>query len=204
MRHWKFATLLTFAILGATGSAQAGLIPVQVSVTPDSGNFRYTYAVLLPSDAVLQPGDWFTIYNFDGLVPNSATASGGIESANWTFSTSMVGPTPPGVVPNDNPNIANLTWTYNGPVIGLDAASVGLGNFWADSLYPTTTQSWFAAHTGTLSGVPDNNITPTSVPVPTAPPPGAPEPATLFLVGLGLFFVFAFRRKPVTVGVRSA
>jgi hypothetical protein len=195
MRHWMSATLVAVAILGTSGSARAGLVPVQVSVTPDNNNFRYTYAVLLPTDSVLQPGDYFTIYNFDGLVPNTATASGAPDSGDWSFSTSLIGPTPPGVIPVDNPNIANLTWTYNGPVIGLDASSVGLGNFWADSLYPTTTQSWFAAHTGTISGVPDNNITPTSVPVPTAPPPGAPEPATLFLVGLGLISVFAFRKK---------
>jgi hypothetical protein len=72
---------------------------------------------------------------------------------------------------------------------------MGIGNFWALSLYPETTQSWFTALTGTVSGLADANITPTSVPVPTAPPPGVPEPATLALAFLGLPLVAAIRRR---------
>ncbi len=193
MQRWITAVALTVVVgLVSPSSVRAGLVPVQVSVTPDAGMYRYTYAIVLPTDAVLRPGDYFTIYNFDGLIANTATASGAPDSASWTFSTSSLGPTPPGVTPDDNPNVANLTWTYNGPTINIDA-SVGLGNFWADSLYPTTTDSWFAASTGTVSGTTDNNITTTTVPVPTAPPPGVPEPACLLLAGLGLPLLLAFR-----------
>ena len=94
-------------------------------------------------------------------------------------------------MPTDNASISNLSWTYTGAEINIDA-SIGLGNFWALSLYPDTTDSWFTASTGTSSGSTDNNITPTIVPVPKAPgnpPPGVPEPATLALAGLGLPFI---------------
>ena len=205
MRRWITAAALAVALAAPT-PVRAGLIPVQVSVIPDGGNYRFTYAVVLPTDAILRPGDYFTIYNFDGLIPNSAMASGAVNSANWTFSSSNVGPTPVGVTPSDDPTKPNLTWTYGGPQIGIDA-SVGLGNFWALSLYPDTTLSWFTAHTGTVAGGSDNNITPTQVPVPTAPPPGVPEPATLVLAALGLPFVAWRKRHPLKsseFGARSA
>jgi len=147
--------------------------------------YRFTYAVTLPSDSVLRPGDYFTIYDFDGFVPGSAVADGSIYSADWAFSSLNQGPTPPGVGPVDNPATANLTWTYNGAVININA-SVGLGNFWAVSLYPDSTESTFTGSTGSSTGNTDSNLTTTDVPVPTAPPPAVPEPATLLLAGLGL------------------
>jgi hypothetical protein len=188
MRRWiSAAVLAAVAVLAAPGTTRAGLIPVQVSVTPEGGNHRYTYAIVLPTESVLRPGDYFTIYDFDGFVPDSQMASGSPHSADWSFSTTDTGPTPGRLLPGDSAAIANLSWTYTGAEINVDA-SVGLGNFWAYSVYPETTSSWFAASTGTSTGETDENITPTTVPVPTAPgtPPGVPEPATLLLALLGL------------------
>jgi PEP-CTERM motif len=189
MRRWITAAVLAAAaILASPTPARAGLVPVQVSVTPDGGMYRFTYAIVLPTNAVLRPGDYFTIYDFDGFVPGSQMASGALSSANWSFSSPNTGPTPAHLAPDDNPGIPNLSWKYTGPEINIDA-SVGLGNFWALSLYPDTTDSWFTASTGLSTGQTDNNITPTVVPVPKAPgppPPGVPEPATLALAGLGL------------------
>jgi hypothetical protein len=193
MRRWIIAAVALAAITAPT-PARAGLVPVQVSITPEAGMYRYTYAIVLPTDAILRPGDYFTIYDFDGFVPGSNMASGAPNSADWAFTATNVGPTPSGVGPDDNPAIQNLSWKYNGPEINIDA-SVGLGNFWALSLYPTTTDSWFTASTGSVSGQTDSNITPTTVPVPTAPPPGVPEPTTLLLAGLGLPLVAVFRRR---------
>lgn len=189
MRRWMTATALALsAVFAAPTTTHAGLVPVQVSVLPDGGMYRFTYAIVLPTNSVLRPGDYFTIYDFDGFVHGSQTASGSAYSANWTFSSSNTGQTPPGVLPTDNASIPNLSWTYTGAEINIDA-SIGLGNFWALSLYPDTTDSWFTASTGTTGGIADNNITPTVVPVPKAPgqpPPGVPEPTTLALAGLGM------------------
>jgi hypothetical protein len=189
MRRWITATALALAaVLAAPTIARAGLIPVQVSVIPEGGMYRFTYAIVLPTDSVLRPGDYFTIYDFDGYVGGTQMASGSPYSTEWLFTADMIGPTPDGVVPVDDPGIPNLSWAYTGAEINIDA-SIGLGNFWALSLYGETTDSWFAASTGTTAGETDNNITPTVVPVPKAPgtpPPGVPEPATLALAGLGL------------------
>jgi len=166
----------------AGGTASAGLLPVNVTVTPEAGNFRWTYAVVLPTDAKLQSGNYFTIYDFNGLVPG-----GEASPAGWSFSTAKVGPTPDLLNPNDNVDIDNLTWTYNGATI--ESGQIGLGNFWAVSTFENTEDSFFTASTRrTSDGVFDNNITSTSVArgTLTPPPPAVPEPTTLALAGLGL------------------
>lgn len=206
MRHWIMTVLLAAAAFAfAPVSARAGMIPVQVTVTPEGGNYQFTYAIVLPTGSVLQTGDFFTIYNFDGLVPGSAMASGSISSTNWTFSSSNNGPTPPGLSVVDNSNLPNLTWTYTGAPI--QGGQTGLGNFSAVSIYPYTTQSYFAAVTGTVIGVADANITPTNVPVPTAPPPGVPEPATLALAAIAfplLGLARWLRRRPTATSAIPA
>ncbi|MFO0935485.1 MAG: PEP-CTERM sorting domain-containing protein [Gemmataceae bacterium] len=181
------AVLATVVVCG--GKAAAGLLPVNVTVTPDSGNYRWTYAIVLPTDSQIRAGDFFTIYDFAGLVNGSNS-----QPTNWSFSTAMSGPVPAGVLPTDNASIPNLTWTYTGPTFTI--GQVGLGNFWAISPYDTATDSYFTARTHrTSDGHFDANITDTIVPVPSAGPPGVPEPATLALAALGLPIVLAARRR---------
>ena len=87
--------LTTLVLLGglglsllATPAARAGLIPNQVTVTPTSGgNYTWSYNVVVTSDVYVQPGDYFTIYDFAGAVPGSITAPAG-----WTLSTQMSAP----------------------------------------------------------------------------------------------------------------
>ena len=52
-------------------SLAAGIIPASVTVTPEAGNFRWQYSIVLPTDMKLQAGDYFTIYDFAGLVDGS-------------------------------------------------------------------------------------------------------------------------------------
>ena len=133
--------------------------------------YRFTYAIVLPTDSVLRPGDYFTIYDFDGFVAGSEMASGSPYSTDWSFTADHHRPDARRAsCRRTTPAIPNLSWTYTGAEINIDA-SIGLGNFWALSLYPDTTDSWFTASTGTTAGETDNNITPTMVPVPTAPAP---------------------------------
>ena len=182
------------SLLGPLAGARAGLLPVGVSVTPEADKFRWTYAIVLPTDSQLQTGNYFTIYDFNGYVAGSAVAPTG-----WAATLANVGPTPELVRPDDDPNIPNLSFRYTGPTI--TAGQTGLGNFWAVSAYQLPTDSFFTARTNRSSdGRIDTNITSTSVPVPTATPvgPTVPEPTTLALAGLGLPLVgFArwLRRK---------
>ena len=161
-------------------NAQAGLLPTSVTVTPEAGNYRWTYAIVLPTDSQLQTGNYFTIYDFKGYIPSSASAPAG-----WSFTVQNTGPTPDRVNPDDNPAVPNLSWTYTGPT--LAAGQTGLGNFTAVSPFEMKVDSFFTAKTNrTSDGKLDTNITTTSVPVPGEGPVGVPEPTTLALAGLGL------------------
>jgi hypothetical protein len=175
-----FAAAVTAVVAG--GAATAGLLPTNVTVTPEEGNFRWTYAIVLPTDMKLQSGNYFTVYDFAGLVDGSVVAPDG-----WSVSVQNMGKIPSLLKPTDNPNIPNLVFTYNGDVI--PAGQLGLGNFMATSTFEDRTEVSFTAETNrTSDGLRDSNITSTDAPTgdDIPPPNGVPEPATLALAALGL------------------
>jgi hypothetical protein len=193
-RNW-IARLFAAAFIaaGVSAEAQAGLLPVSVSVQPEAGNFRWTYSVVLPTDMKLQSGSYFTIYDFGGYVAGSASLSSPFPDnsalANWSLSTSNVGPTPNRLNPQDDPNTPNLTWTYNGATLG--PGQLTLGNFSAASTFQGSQSSFFTGTNPRSTGEIDSNITETISPLGEnpPPPPGVPEPTTLALAGLGLPFI---------------
>lgn len=183
------AAALLAALACLTPTARAGLLPVSVTVTPEAGNFRWTYAIVLPTDSQLRSGDYFTIYDFAGLVGTS-----NVQPDGWAFESANSGPVPTGVLPTDDAAVPNLTWRYTGPDIA--SGQTGLGNFWAVSIYENPADAAFTARTHrTADGRIDTNITDTVVPVPVPPSETVPEPATLLLAGLGLPAIGLLRRR---------
>ncbi len=190
-RTWV-ARLFTAAVAAvvAAGTAGAGIIPASVTVTPEAGNFRWQYSIVLPTDMKLQAGDYFTIYDFGGLVAGSQFADpAGSAKSDWKVTAvTGIGPVPPGLNPQDNADIENLVFEYTGAATLV--GQTGLGNFGAVSTVGSSVKSDFTGQNPQVStGNLDRNIVDTIAPAPPTPvenTPGIPEPTTLLLAAIGL------------------
>jgi hypothetical protein len=148
------------ALAGTALIARADIIPSFDSIVPNGSNFQFNYTATVTADQRVDPGDFFTIYDFNGLVPNSASMP-----ANWSFSSLLIGVTPSQTDPPDDPTIRNLTWTYTGttPIIG----PAPLGMFSAVSNFGQSHPGYFAAEgTLNLNGTKVDNVGVLPVPVP--------------------------------------
>jgi hypothetical protein len=133
---------------------------------------------------VVQTGDYFTIYDFGGLVMGPGNSLSNVFApAGWSVTSSMLGQTPSGTTPVDSSSVPNLTFTYTGPSM---TGQAGLGNFWAISSFNNSGTADFTSLVQTaVGGRTEANITTTNVPVPSTVAQ-TPEPATWAMFGLGL------------------
>jgi hypothetical protein len=143
--------------------ARADIIPTLDSITGSSPNFTWNYSANVTVNETINPGDFFTIYDFGSIAPGSNT-----QPTGWTFSQALIGPTAPLTSPTDNPNILNLTWTYNGtaPIVG--SASLGIFSVvtGTDQLKTGQFTAQATRNSGPESGTKISNIGNVSVPVP--------------------------------------
>jgi hypothetical protein len=138
----------------------ADIIPSFNSIVPSGGNFQINYTAVVTGDQRVEAGDFFTIYDFSGLVPNSA-----MMPPDWSFSSLLIGVTPSQTNPPDDPMILNLTFTYTGatPIIG----PAPLGTFSAVSTFGQLHPGYFAAEgTRNPGGTKVDNVGVLPVPVP--------------------------------------
>jgi len=142
--------------------AYGDIIPTLTNVTGSAPNFSWNYSANVTVDETVQHGDFFTIYDFSSIMPTVHT-----EPTGWTFSTSLLGPTPGLVSPTDNPNLWNLTWTYSGtnPIPGAAALGMFTAVTGTDQLKPGQFTAE-ATRSGDPTGTKIDNIGQVSVPVP--------------------------------------
>lgn len=141
------------ALMLASGLAMAATpaLALQTTVTQvdknADGSMTYHFAVKLDQGETLNPAqektpaDFITVYNFFGMVDNSAKSPAG-----WEFSSEEFGRTPalngyPLVLPVDVPNTPNLTWTVTKAV----AAGAQVDGFTATTRVGSTVQGEYSA-----------------------------------------------------------
>ena len=113
------------AVLITASVACEDMIPALSSVTGGPSVFTWDYTASLTADEKIVPGttapgvsvpptdltvdDFFTVYDFAGLVPGTCVAPTG-----WVCQTQLVGSTPTDTSPADNISVTNLTFYYTG------------------------------------------------------------------------------------------
>jgi len=194
----KHLPLIIWTALALCFTASANIIPTQTTTT-GTGPYTWSFDLQLSNDQNIVSGlapstnpvqnttdyltGFLTIYDFAGYIPGTCAAPTG-----WTCTAQNVGFTPADVVPVDNPNIVNLTWSYtSGPTIVGQAPGVDLGIFSANSIYSHATQVSYAArgikNLGMQIGTISDNVGSTSGPASSVP---EPAPAASLAAGLGL------------------
>jgi hypothetical protein len=163
--------------------ARASITPTLVTETNNgNGLFTFSYSADISSDQSVSNGDFLTVYDFHGQVPNSIHVTSG-----WSFTVQNVGITPTSTLPTDDPTVANITFTNTGGTVSGPSSFT----FSAQSTAGGQGTSFFAASTtlnsGPLAGTKTANlglyISPSGV---GGQQVETPEPASGLLLALGL------------------
>jgi hypothetical protein len=194
------AALAGVALLMGTTESRAGYAASLVGGAPTAAGgglweYDYSVSVTLNSGEVVNPGDFFRIYDFNGYVSAGTVAKP--LPANWAVSSTNTVDSvnnqviPPNVIlqKGDDPGIKNITFSYSGAAI---TAGGNLGTFAIIStIGPTTTLKDFVGqttNTTTSAPTPIGTILQIGVPV--------PEPTSLISVGIGaILFGIGFGRR---------
>jgi hypothetical protein len=192
---WYMAGLALLGAMVVGGrEARAGStgIVIKKGGTPVVGDpfYEYQFDIVLLAGSTLENGGFITVYDLPEIDNHSLTNQ---PSLKWGSTINLLGITPLGAVVNDNPNIWNITWEWNGsPISAPSNADMDLGNF---SIGPIDTPvSPDLVYVGSLDGTTESNqgtIQVNAVPEPTS--------IILLLTAVGVLPLYArsMRRGPV-------
>ncbi len=107
-------------------ASRADLVPINTGITGGLYTYRADFSVAIdPStsqpDQLLKAGDFFTLYDINGLVAGSVTTN-----AQFTYTVQPFGKNAPQTAPTDTA-LPNITFTYTGPTISADTSFTGFG-----------------------------------------------------------------------------
>jgi hypothetical protein len=169
------------------GPAQGGIIVTKSTVQEIADpTFLYTFTVEIDDECVLQPGNFFTIFDLFSppdtldLPDNPPTAPPG-----WVASTPALGPSPFGPSIYDT-SILNVAWTYFGPVM---VGPLFVGEFTVTIEQPAAKlpEVVFVSECGPLgSGTPEMGFVGVQV---------IPEPATMGMMACGGIGLLMARKR---------
>lgn len=191
MRHLRsrapLCALLSAAALIAGSVVKADIIPLFNAATPVAGGCEFSYDVNIADGSRVNTGDYFTLYDFHGLVSGSEFAP-----VDWKVSEQLVGITPAGVDPGafsgDSAGVLNITFTYTGAGTLFGPTTVGgPAAFGATSSTCTTTGlgTYASAAHKNNPGKPDDNTAQNNGGF-TVTPSAIPESSSLMLLVPGL------------------
>ena len=203
MRHLRsrasFGALLSAAALMAGSAVKADIIPLFNAATVVAGGCEFSYNVNIADGSRVNTGDYFTIYDFNGLASGSEFAP-----IDWSISEQLTGITPAGVDPSafsgDSAGVMNITFTYIGipTLFGPIAPVSGTGAFGAVSATCITSGlGTYASHAHKSNpGSPDDNTVQANGGF-TVTPAAVPETSSLMLLVPGLVPLSIMLRRRV-------
>jgi hypothetical protein len=188
----KLFALAAVTAVVLSGAAQASVIPVLSSVTPDGSNFLYSYTGELATDQGVTNGSKLVIIDFAGYV------AGSVHSPYSTVTASVQNTLPAGMLLDpgfsDNASIPDLVFTYTGPDYrtsgGPYPTLTDFSGLTAESTFRNITMGSFSAlavkNDGNEAGTPAYNVGQISVPLGPVPEPSSWALMLAGFFGLGM------------------
>jgi hypothetical protein len=150
--------------------------------------YEYLFDVQLLAGSELLNGGLFTIYDLPSLRTGALTHQPNIH---WGSSVQFLGITPTGTVVNDNPNLFNVTWQWNGtqPITAPTNQNLDLGTFIVGSTVELSSPPiGVVVYVGSLDGSTASNQGTVAI---------NPEPSSIVLlfVGAGVLPLYWLRQR---------
>jgi hypothetical protein len=192
--RWHAPALLVAVLVMGSTSARAGLTTsfAGMTSTPTTATFNYSLSFTIANfngSDQLTTGNYLTLYDLTANLADFASFS----TSPFTASESLLGTTPSFASPKppDDPNLFNLTLTYNGPTLTADT-NFNI-SFTLNGQYTTAVRDYSSLNVYIPnSGGTGQTATVGAVQTPMAS--ALPEPSSLVLLGIAGLTGLALRR----------